>query len=386
MGSKNIKITITKLMLIRLIAASFVIIATFTNNYFFYEHIERDSEREIIHTAKIINSYSNLCLLSKMNQKICIERIEQLLKETPTYYGFAAILRDYNNNILLKYDSRQYEEDTRSLTSLSKMSNETILKYERNNSQNSNIQPLELTNQLMHIKDINATLEVLKTTHPNIWITVFRSLSFSIADWVPKIFNGNFKDAISDVLNIAIPRSWPAFIFILLTFLLYKLIKLEHGALTQRLHELDQEIYEGVHAKGVDFDTVIIPEKLRIYEHITKPILDSSMYQKLVNISPKTIVLDCRSIAESLIIDIYDKNPSSEYKKSFKDKVDYLFYTKKLINFKSKTHLDHIRSIGNITAHLSIKNYTTVSEDDAYISINALLLVIEDFDKNNLLY
>ncbi len=96
------------------------------------------------------------------------------------------------------------------------------------------------------------TLELIKLSSPPIWLSVVRSVSFSLADIIQKVAH---KESWSDFVGyIAIPRSAPAYSFLVALFFVFMLVRLKTNALIAAIETADDDL----DAKSAELDAAEI--------------------------------------------------------------------------------------------------------------------------------
>lgn len=195
----------------------FVIPLTYINNYYYYKSITRIEKTEIFNLANTINSFSKTCIeLSSNNTKKCIGEIKTLLDNNVDYYGNLVTINN-KDIILFSYDNRRYS-NSRAPISLS-----------------------DNKRAVSTIDTLGATLNITRNSIPNIWSSVYRSITFSIAEVMK-------KDGIDKkwgyIKSIAFPRSAPFLSFLFLTLLVVYLLKKSIIAQIELINEFEAEELE----------------------------------------------------------------------------------------------------------------------------------------------
>ena len=192
---------------------------TYINNHYYYKSITRIEKTEIFNLANIINSFSKTCMeLSSNNTKKCISEIKTLLDNNADYYGNLVTINN-KSNILLSYDNRRYS-DSRSSISLS-----------------------DNKRAVSAIDALDGTLDITRNSIPNIWFSVYRSVTFSIVDVMKK---DGINKKWSYIKSIAFPRSAPFLSFLFLTFLVVYLLKKSIIAQIELINEFEAEEFEAL--------------------------------------------------------------------------------------------------------------------------------------------
>jgi len=118
--------------------------------------------------------------------------------------------------------------------------------------------------------------------------------------------------------------------------------------------------------------------KLEKYQLIIEPTLQLSKLKENIEQDPDYVIFKIRKLAEIITSHIYAQYESNEHRVSQNDKIRYLSFEKNILSRKSQSHLNTIRTIGNIGTHEHINNPAKMLKDDAYFLATALLLLIEE--------
>ncbi len=169
---------------------------TFINNYYFYEYQNVQKSKKLTSIAIIIDFIYSDCLKSS-NKGRCIDKVKDFLDKNKQK---ASVTIKDKNVIVLQHNTRNLEND-----------------YKKNNP--ILWSKIKDRNELQ--SNLNENLEIAINPTSKVWMSVFRSVTFSTFDWVPKWYrDSNFK--VKEYIdNIAIPRSRPAFFFFVFALLLY---------------------------------------------------------------------------------------------------------------------------------------------------------------------
>jgi len=192
---------------------------TYINNHYYYKSITRIEKTEIFNLANTLSSFSETCMsLTNNNTKQCINEITTLLNNNADYYGNLVTITD-KDNTLLKYDNRRYP-DSRAPINLSDNNKATTT-----------------------IAALGATLDITRNSIPNIWSSVYRSVTFSIVDIMKK---EGIDKKWSYIKSIAFPRSAPFLSFLFLTLLVVYLLKKSIIAQIELINEFEAEELENL--------------------------------------------------------------------------------------------------------------------------------------------
>ena len=185
-----------------------VILLTYAGNFFFYKSV---SSKEWVSTGNYIKSldrYSSLCMeLTNNNANKCLNKVEDFAKNNSDYYGHLVLI---NGNTII--DNRRYKDDERL--------------------------PMK---RIGNLPSIDASIEVVKNPIPSIWLSVFRSATFSAYDIVKKINKGASKEKIwGFVTKTAMWRSFPHLSFLFIVFFVSAFMKRSIIAQTELINELEE--------------------------------------------------------------------------------------------------------------------------------------------------
>jgi hypothetical protein len=190
---------------------------TYINNYYYYKSITRIEKTEIFNLANTINSFSKTCIeLSSNNTKKCIGEIKTLLDNNADYYGNLVTINN-EDAILFSYDNRRYSDSREPIS----------LGYNKR--------------AVSTIDALSATLNITRNSIPNIWSSVYRSITFSIVDVMKK---DGIDKKWNYIKSIAFPRSAPFLSFLFLTLLVVYLLKKSIIAQIELINEFEAEELE----------------------------------------------------------------------------------------------------------------------------------------------
>ncbi len=175
-----------------------VVVLTFIRNYAYYNTKEMTDSIEITNLAKNIHLNLEKCLYYKKNKDECILELKDDLLDNLKPHG---IVKVYDSDrLLIDYDHTKPRHIDRKIVTLSKY--------------------------LIPIKNYNYNLYIAKHSIPNISLTVFRSVTFSLVDVITHIKQTNLKDTIDWYKSNRIYlRSKGTLFFILIVFVVLFFIK-----------------------------------------------------------------------------------------------------------------------------------------------------------------
>lgn len=209
-----------------------VFLLTAINNYFFYKNDANFESRKYNQLTHVIAASYEACQLQNMQNIRC----EELVKQTLQKANISGITRlTKGSELLVEIDNEHYKDNRTAVSSA-----------------------------LIFGSDNNKlTLEITKLATPPLINSVVRSLTFSGADIIGKISRNEPISAF--VTYVALPRSMPAFSFMLVVFVVFGLIRLKTNALTNQLSIKEKEINE-LHDEAEKIETA----QVRIDELLMK--------------------------------------------------------------------------------------------------------------------
>lgn len=155
-----------------------------------------------------MNSYSDACVINKENTvDSCIQDLKNVLhkiaNKKSAYYGTYIHITINDKKIVLIQDRRY--EDSRAPIYLSRMESKDSI-------------------DLTKLSALSASIEIETNPTPDLLKSVYRSMTLSIEDIVSHAINDGYDDTIKFIWKTALPRSRPAFTYLLIawfvTFLL----------------------------------------------------------------------------------------------------------------------------------------------------------------------
>jgi len=129
-----------------------------------------------------------------------------------------------------------------------------------------------------------------------------------------------------------------------------------------------------------------IYDKLLHYKQYIEPTLKIKELKNVLVSDPDYVIFKIRKVSEAMTSKLYANNGGTDQDKiSQNDKIRYLSHTKRILNRKTQSLLHTIRTLGNIAVHDHIDNPTKILQDDAYFILTALVLLLDDLEKNGLI-
>ncbi len=209
MFSRTLKlIKIDRPWIYRSIVAIGAILFTASNNYYYYSSTEKSETSRIVNLSKVMNSYSDACVINKENTvDFCIQDLKNVLhkiaNKKSTYYGTYAHITINDKKIVLLQD-RRYKDSREPIYLSQVISKDSI--------------------DLTKLPALNASIEIETNPTPGLAESVYRSMTLSIEDIISHAINNGYDDTVKFIWKTALPRSRPAFTYLLIawfvTFLL----------------------------------------------------------------------------------------------------------------------------------------------------------------------
>ena len=191
-----------------------VVLLTFFNNFFFYESVKKVQITNINNSIKALNQYSLSCMtITKGDVEKCLKLTKLYASKNPTdYYGHLILI-----NGIEVIDNRRYKD--------------------RDPIKRNGLFP-----------EIEATIEIERNPIPNIWFSVYKSITFSLEDVAEKVYEGEPKEKIMDfVFNTLKGRSQPVLAYFILVMAVGWLMRKSIFAqmeVIDRLEQIDEEELE----------------------------------------------------------------------------------------------------------------------------------------------
>jgi hypothetical protein len=184
-----------------------VLLLTYANNFFFYQSAETKEWRNIGNYIQSLEGYSSLCTsLTNGNTNKCLDKVKEFAKESSDYYGHRVSI---DGKIII--DNRRYKTGRKPI------------------------------NRSGNLSSLNTSIEVTRNTSPDIWLSVFRSATFSASDVIKRIKRGDSKEKVqSFITKVVMWRSFPHLSFLFLVFIVGGLMKRSIIAQTKLINELEE--------------------------------------------------------------------------------------------------------------------------------------------------
>jgi len=183
------------------------------NNYFFYDHIERVSKRDVRNIAYFADRHMSVCMESN-TEKYCFNKIDLLIKEAAQKYYITEIQIQFLDNTLGIYPN--LNKDDPIVTNYS-----TII--------------LSSTKDTLDVKtDVNINYVPLMAA-------TIRNITFSIHQLLPKWYHGGFKEAYEFIDKFAWRRFKPTLSYLFFSWLLIMVYKKKQRSLLEKIENIEDQ-------------------------------------------------------------------------------------------------------------------------------------------------
>jgi hypothetical protein len=360
----------TKLLTYKDIGILFVwiFISTYANNYFFFNHASRDVDRDIIHLAKNIKTFTSYCMDVKSNEEECIVDIKDFIEKTPVYYKASYTITHKDGSELLKVGKIDSIDKTDGVYDLFFLQeNKHLHRFKKLfSARKFNLSDEEI-DDLSQLHEINAVLNIQKYAPPSTLSTVYNSFTFSASGWLPKIYNERYTEAFEYIMNVSLPRSWPTIFFTIFAYFLYRYIKYKEVVHNNSMLKQDKKRIDEI--QNAQYEN-ILQEELMPYKEIIEETIPVDKLLDFIHSYPAGCLGACRVLAEDIVNDLDDFTSSSDDQFV---KINTLL-RKNIIDKKIHSALHNIRVLGNVSVH---KSDTIVDKNDTIAALNNLLAVLK---------
>lgn len=310
-----------------------VTILTGINNYYFYQHVERSSSKNLDQISTQLNSYYNYC----KNKNIAIEECAGSLILISKSFSINAY---YNDTFVIKNNEKiVWEKPTKDWDKIVKSDlifhipysyEVNKLKIDQQTSFNHNLFLVSIIRSMTFsiaefIEDINkkhysyadGLFKISDKKQKNIRFEIdnkefelSKHSNFFINDQeeVQKgdlIATGNIHVAIDKFLNTYWYRSRPALGYFLFCLAILYLIRKREIQIAQKQIEEDQKILEGAKAHPLTNDISDLTNKLKKYDYILNPPVNTIQTDTLFENDLEEIGTKFRKVTEKIIFQLY---------------------------------------------------------------------------------
>ncbi len=363
-----------KYIFIGLIVLAIAVLTTI-NNYYFYAHVARENDRNAEKIKIIINEKLTLCADNNIEISSCTKNIISTVDKVSKYYYYVteASMTDSNGKIIWKRTKNRHDK----------------------------VAALHVKIKLPDlIKSKEAKIDIENYwSNANIALSVYRSMTFSATQLIGIWKEDGVKKAFKYFTTVAWYRSRPAIGFTIFTIFLFFLYRRRERAVETEVQKKDREYVKlgkerieqenknkGLQERIDDLESKEnnISKKIKSHDSIINPPLNTLKYDQFLELDPESVILKCRKVSEKLIIQIYNKHIKMDDRIPFYKRIEQLS-KEKLIDSKIVGYVNTIKAFGNISAHPNVHNPIEFTREDAIMVSNALILLIEELESNNLL-
>ncbi|MDD3594860.1 DUF4145 domain-containing protein [Sulfuricurvum sp.] len=334
----------------------FVMILTGINNFYFYEFVEDMSKKNSEQLQLLINSESK-CFDEKTNNKMCSEALIKTIGafSNKALYNHSLILKDQNNSIL-------WEKS-----------------WDKKAVAGSDI----------NIQISDSSVNTIFTTYfdyPIFLLSVARSMTFSITDIIPIVYNQGIKEAIHEFQKQKMfKRTRPTIGFAIFSFLLlwlYRKREEQQSELQKKNEEaLINDFKRQLESEKSKISEENIYNKFSKYDHILNPPINSLTFKDIITVDTDGIGNKFRKVLEKILYKILE-NELNIKPKDLNEAI-FILYKENIISSKAQMNATLIRIYGNMDSHYNKDN--EISQEEIKTIALRLISIIEEILENNLL-
>jgi hypothetical protein len=335
----------------------FVTILTGINNYYFYEFVEDTSNKNAAQLKNTI--FSQSCLNDEKIDLACKNSILNLIKahSGKSFYNHSLTVSEANGTILWQH------------------------LYDRKAVTGSDIK----INFDFSEKNLNILYSTFFDT-PEFLMSVFRSMTFSISDLIPIIYDKGIKSATYDFKKRKMfHRTRPTIGFALFSFLILWLYKRREVQLeiAQKNKErlMIDEFKNEIEKINNHLNETELYDKFIKFDHILNPPINTINFKDLVSIDTNGIGNKFRKVLEKIFFPIVLVNLKIE-PRDLKEAI-HLLYHNKTISSKTQIYATLIRLYGNMDSHYN--ENSNITKEEINVLAFRLISIIEEVLESNLL-
>lgn len=336
----------------------FVTILTGINNYYFYEFVEDTSYRNATQLENTILSQSP-CLNEPAVSEYCKNSIVSLIKahSEKSFYNHSTTILENNKTIIWQH------------------------LYPKKSVTGSDIKIMFGD----HDNNISITYATYFNT-PEFLMSIFRSMTFSISDLIPIIYDQGLRSAIEQFKHRKMfHRTRPTIGFAIFSFLilwLYRKREIEVEIVQKKKEQsiIDEFKYEIMKLNN-SMNESDLYSKFTLYDHILNPPINTLTFKDLVSMDTNGIGNKFRKVLEKVFFPIVIEKLNIE-PRDLKDAI-HLLYHNKIISSKVQIYSTLIRLYGNIDSHYN--KDTNITKEEINVLALRLISIIEEILENNLL-
>ncbi len=336
----------------------FVTILTGINNYYFYEFVEDTSSRNADQLNNAILVQSS-CLNGTQSATLCKNTIISLIKahSEKSFYNHSLIVLENNGTVIWKH------------------------LYPRKAVAGSDIK-IKFGSQ-----DKNITLTYSTFFgKPEFLMSVFKSMTFSIGDLIPIIYNQGVKSSIENFKKKKMfHRTRPTIGFALFSFLILWLYRKRENQveIVQKIKEqaIIDEFKHEIMKISNSFNENELYNQFIKFDYIINPPINTLTFKDIILMDTSGIGNKLRKVLEKIFFSIVIEKLNAE-PRDLKEAI-HLLYHNKIISSKTQIYATLIRLYGNMDSHYS--ENTKITKEEINVLALRLISIIEEILKNNLL-
>jgi len=334
----------------------FVTILTGINNLYFYEFVEDTSNQNAVQLESIIVSQS--CLNDEKTYPTCKNSILNLIKahSEKAFYNHSLTVSEKNGTIIWQHI------------------------YPKKTAAGSDIK--------VNFDSTGKSVAISYSTFfdsSEFLMTVFRSMTFSISDLIPIIYNQGIKNAADKFKTKWFKRTRPTIGFALFSFLILWLYKRREVQLDIAQKNKEQlmidEFKNEIEKINNHLNENELYDKFIKFDYILNPPINTFNFKDLVSIDTNGIGNKFRKVLEKIFFPIVIVNLKIE-PRDLKEAI-HLLYHNKTISSKTQIYATLIRLYGNMDSHYNESN--NITKEEINVLAFRLISIIEEVLENNLL-
>lgn len=331
-------------------------ILTGINNFYFYEFVEEKSKENSEQLQLLIKSEPK-CFDNVTNNKMCEEALIKTIGafSNKAFYNHSLILKDRNGSIIW----------------------EKIWNKKAVAGSDINIQ----------IAD-SSVLTTFTTyfDYPTFLLSVVRSMTFSVTDIAPIVYNKGIKEAIHEFqAHNMFKRTRPTIGFAIFSFVLLWLYRKRESQLIELQQQKEQEMIDDFKHQLKMIESKVNEEELFFkftqYDYILNPPINTLTFKDILFADTNGIGNKFRKVLEKLYLKIV-RNRLKVEPRDLKEAI-YILYNEKIISSKSQMYATLIRLYGNMDSHYN--ENMVITEEEIKVLAFRLISIIDEVVENDLL-
>lgn len=335
----------------------FVTILTGINNFYFYEFVKDTCKQDAAQLESIIVSQS--CLNDEKIYSTCKNSMLNLIKahSEKSFYNHSLTVSEKNGTVIWK--------DI----------------YTKKAAAGSDIK----INFDSSDKSVNISYSTFFNSQEFL-LSVFRSMTFSITDLIPIIYDNGIKSAIENFKKRKMfHRTRPTIGFALFSFLILWLYKRREFQLEIAQKHKEQlmidEFKNEIQKNDNHLNENELYDKFIKFDHILNPPINTINFKDLVSMDTNGIGNKFRKVLEKIFFPIVFVNLKTE-PKDLKEAIHLLYYNK-MISSKAQIYSTLIRLYGNMDSHYN--ENSNITKEEINVLAFRLISIIEEVLGSDLL-